>query len=98
PEIWEDTAGKADIFFSGIGTGGAITGVTAYIRLKKPSFRAAAVAPNESAVLSAGPPSPHTIQGIGAGIMPEILRTYYISEVAQVGSESSMNSARRPLS
>jgi cysteine synthase len=95
PEIWNDTDGKVDILISGVGTGGTITGVTDYIRPKKPSFKAIAVEPKESAVLSGGPPSPHKIQGIGAGFIPEILRTDYISEVIQVGSEDAITMARR---
>ena len=95
PEIWEDTDGKVDILISGVGTGGTITGVTEYIRPKKPSFRAIAVEPKDSAVLSGGQPSPHKIQGIGAGFIPEILRTDYISEVVQVSNEDSIDMARR---
>ena len=95
PEIWEDTDGKVDILISGVGTGGTITGVTEYIRPKKPSFRAVAVEPKDSAVLSGGQPSPHKIQGIGAGFIPEILRTDYIAEVVQVSNEDSINMARR---
>ncbi len=95
PEIWEDTDGKVDILISGVGTGGTLTGVTEYIRPKKPTFQAIAVEPKESAVLSGGAPSPHKIQGIGAGFIPEILRTDYISEVIQVSSEEAIVMARR---
>ena len=95
PEIWNDTDGKVDILISGVGTGGTITGVTDYIRPKKASFKAIAVEPKESAVLSGGSPNPHKIQGIGAGFIPEILRTDYISEVVQVGSEDAIVMARR---
>lgn len=95
PEIWEDTDGKVDILVSGVGTGGTITGVTEYIRPRKPSFKAIAVEPKESPVLSGGAPSPHKIQGIGAGFIPEILRTDYISEIIQASSEDSVAIARR---
>jgi cysteine synthase A len=95
PEIWADTDGQVDILISGVGTGGTITGVTEYIRPKKPSFRAIAVEPKESPVLSGGAPSPHKIQGIGAGFIPDILRTDYISEVIQVSSEDAIVMARR---
>jgi len=95
PEIWADTDGQVDILISGVGTGGTITGVTEYIRPKKPSFKAVAVEPKESAVLSGGTPNPHKIQGIGAGFIPEILRTDYISEVIQVSSEDAIQMARR---
>jgi cysteine synthase A len=95
PEIWDDTDGKVDILISGVGTGGTITGVTEYIRPKKPSFKAIAVEPVESAVLSGGAPSPHKIQGIGAGFVTQILRTDLISEIVQVSSDQAINMARR---
>jgi cysteine synthase A len=95
PEIWEDTDGRVDILISGVGTGGTITGVSEYIKPKKPSFRAIAVEPTESPVLSGGQPSPHKIQGIGAGFVPSILRTDYIDEVVKVSSPDALVMARR---
>ena len=95
PEIWEDTDGKVDILVAGVGTGGTITGVTEYIRPKKPSFRVVAVEPAESAVLSGGQPGPHKTQGIGAGFVPEVLRTDYINEVIAVPSDDAVEMARR---
>ena len=95
PEIWSDTDGKVDMLISGIGTGGTLTGVCQYIKPKKPSFQAIAVEPTESPVLSGGQPSPHKIQGIGAGFVPSILRTDYIDEIVQVSSQDSIDMARR---
>jgi len=95
PEIWADTDGRADILVSGVGTGGTITGVSEYIKPKKPSFQAIAVEPADSAILSGGKPSPHKIQGIGAGFVPSILRRDYIDEVISVSNDDAINMARR---
>ena len=95
PEIWNDTDGKVDFLVSGIGTGGTLTGVCEYIKPKKPSFKAIAVEPTDSAVLSGGKPGPHKIQGIGGGFVPKILRTDYIDEVITVSNDEAINMARR---
>ena len=95
PEIWNDTDGGVDILISGVGTGGTLTGVCQYIKPKKPSFKAVAVEPADSPVLSGGKPSPHKIQGIGAGFVPSILRTDYIDEVITVSNDESIAMARR---
>jgi cysteine synthase len=95
PEIWEDTDGRVDFLVSGVGTGGTITGVAEYIKPKKASFKAVAVEPTDSAVLSGGAPSPHKIQGIGAGFVPSILRRDLIDEVITVSNDDSINMARR---
>jgi cysteine synthase A len=95
PEIWDDTDGKVDILISGVGTGGTITGVANYIKPKKASFKAVAVEPTDSPVLSGGKPGPHKIQGIGAGFVPSILDTKLIDEVVQVTNDEAVEMARR---
>jgi cysteine synthase A len=95
PEIWNDTEGKVDILISGVGTGGTLTGVTRYIKSKKPSFKAIAVEPTDSPVLSGGKPGPHKIQGIGAGFVPAVLDTKLIDEVIQVSNDQALEYARR---
>jgi cysteine synthase A len=95
PEIWEDTDGRVDFLISGVGTGGTITGVSEYIKPRKPSFKAVAVEPTDSPVLAGGKPGPHKIQGIGAGFVPSILRRDYVDEVIAVGNDDAINMARR---
>lgn len=93
-ELWNDTDGKIDIFVSGVGTGGTITGVSSIIKPKKPSFKSIAVEPEDSSVLSGGKPGPHKIQGIGAGFVPDILDTSLIDEIIKVSNEDAINTAR----
>jgi cysteine synthase A len=95
PEIWNDTDGRVDFLVAGVGTGGTITGVSEYIKPKKPSFKAVAVEPVDSAVLSGGKPAPHKIQGIGAGFVPSILRRDLVDEVIAVSNDDAINMARR---
>lgn len=93
-EIWNDTDGKADILISGVGTGGTLTGVSQVIKQKKPSFKTIAVEPAASPVLSGGAPSPHKIQGIGAGFVPSILDTSLIDEIITVENDDAFKTAR----
>ena len=94
-EIWNDTDGQVDYLISGVGTGGTITGVAQLIKPRKPSFKAIAVEPSESPVLSGGKPSKHMIQGIGAGFVPDVCDTSLIDEVVQVSSQEAIQMARR---
>ncbi len=94
-EIWEDTDGRVDALVAGVGTGGTITGVAEYIKPRKPSFRAIAVEPADSPVLSGGKPGPHKIQGLGAGFIPKVLRTELLDEIIRVTNEDAFAVARR---
>lgn len=94
-EIWRDTDGKVDILISGVGTGGTITGVSEVIKSRKPSFKAIAVEPKGSPVLSGGAPGPHKIQGIGAGFVPSILNAKLIDEIIQIENDEAFEHARQ---
>jgi len=94
-EIWRDTEGKVDILVVGVGTGGTITGVTEVIKERKPEFRAIAVEPATSAVLSGKPPGPNMIQGLGAGFIPDVLRVDLIDEIIPVENEAAIDMTRR---
>ena len=94
-EIWNDTGGKADIIVAGVGTGGTITGVAEVIKRRKPGFKAIAVEPADSPILSGGTPGPHSIQGIGAGFVPEILNVDIIDEIIKVTNDEAADMARR---
>jgi cysteine synthase A len=94
-EIWRDTDGKVDILVAGVGTGGTITGVSEVIKARKPSFRAIAVEPRNSPVLSGGQPGPHRIQGIGAGFIPDVLNVNIIDEIITVSDDDAFETARR---
>jgi cysteine synthase len=93
-EIWKDTAGAVDVVVSGVGTGGTLTGVGSVLKARKPALRMVAVEPEDSAVLSGGPPGPHKIQGIGAGFIPAILDTKLIDEILRVGNDTAIKAAR----
>jgi len=94
-EIWADTGGKVDILVAGVGTGGTITGVAEVIKARKPGFKAIAVEPKDSPVLSGGKPGPHKLQGIGAGFIPKVLRAELIDEVIQVEQKEAGDLSRR---
>lgn len=94
-EIWRDSQGKADILVSAVGTGGTLTGITEALKAKKPGFRAVAVEPAGSAVLSGEKPGPHKIQGIGAGFIPDALKIELVDEIIRVSNEDAGNMARR---
>ena len=95
PEIWDDTDGEVDIFVAGVGTGGTVTGVGEYLKSKNPAVKVVAVEPASSAVLSAGTPGPHKIQGIGAGFVPDVLNTKVYDEIITVTNEDAFAAGRR---
>lgn len=94
-EIWEDTDGRIDVLVAGVGTGGTITGISEMVKEKKPAFKAIAVEPESSSVLSGGGPGPHKIQGIGAGFVPEVLRMGLVDEVIKVSDKDAGLFAKR---
>lgn len=94
-EIWNDTQGKVDIFVTGVGTGGTLTGVGEVLKKRKPGVKIVAVEPEDSPVLSGGKPGPHKIQGIGAGFVPDILKKELIDEVFTVANETAFETARK---
>src|SRR5437764_1329628 len=94
-EIWTDTGGAVDVVVSGVGTGATLTGVGSVLKQRKPRLRMIAVEPEDSAVLSGGPPGSHKIQGIGAGFIPQILDTSLIDEVVRIGNDIAFETARR---
>ncbi|MBM3582323.1 MAG: cysteine synthase A, partial [Alphaproteobacteria bacterium] len=94
-EIWRDTEGNVDVIVSGVGTGGTLTGVGETLKPRRPGLRMVAVEPEDSAVLSGGPPGPHKIQGIGAGFVPKVLNTSLIDEILRIGNETAFATARK---
>ena len=94
PEIWDATDGQVDILVAGVGTGGTITGIAQHIKPLKPQFKAVAVEPFDSPVLSGGAPGPHKIQGIGAGFIPDVLRMDLIDEIVKVKNDEAMQTSR----
>ena len=94
PEIWEDTEGKIDIFVAGVGTGGTVTGIGAYLKLKNPNIHIVAVEPADSPVLSGGKPGPHGLQGIGAGFVPSVLNTEIYDEIITVTTQEAYAAGR----
>lgn len=94
-EIWKDTDGRADVIVAGVGTGGTITGIAGVLKQRKPAFKAIAVEPAESPVLSGGSPGSHRIQGIGAGFIPDVLRLDLVDEIIQVTGDNAIATARR---
>jgi cysteine synthase A len=95
PEIWEDTGGQIDAVVAGVGTGGTITGIARYLKARNPSFKAIAVEPKNSPVISGGPPGKHRIQGIGAGFIPKNLDMSLVDDVILVDDEDAFETARR---
>jgi len=93
-EIWQDTGGAVDVVVSGVGTGGTLTGIGSVLKAKKPGLKMVAVEPEDSAVLSGGPPGPHRIQGIGAGFIPSILDTGLIDEIVRIGNDTAVRTSR----
>jgi len=94
-EIWKDTDGKVDVIVAGVGTGGTIIGIASVLKKRKPTFKAIAIEPAESPVLSGGSPGPHRIQGIGAGFIPDVLRLDLVDEIIKVTGDNAAATARR---